>query len=124
MRNTIDLGHLPVAMINKALGFDLEPGPLLLDDAAFAHIAEDHPADLDAFFAIWRLAKPPNFAGQGWRSDDEKFQIVWGFDGSIVKVIVGRHWRPSTYRVVSGYCITRQRLCRERFDRTLVPLLY
>ena len=41
----IDLGILPVDLINNALGTELEPGRARLSRTAHRHMAEDHPAD-------------------------------------------------------------------------------
>ena len=118
-----DLGELPITMINKVLGHDLEPGRLLLDHAGHCHIAERHPADLDICLEVLGVGRPPHFVGQAPRSDD-KLQMVWRLNDPIVMVVFGRHWTQGFYRVVTSYRISRERLDRERRERTLVPILH
>jgi hypothetical protein len=122
-RSTIDLGDLPVATINKALGHDLEPGRLLLEQGALRHIAERHGDDLHACrHALCGHQGAPHFVGQT-RSIENRFELVWGFADPIVMVVVGRAWWPGIYCVVTGYCITRDRLDKERRAGTLVRIL-
>jgi hypothetical protein len=47
----IDLGPLPVDLINAALGTELEPGNARLSAAAHRHMATDHAADYPACIA-------------------------------------------------------------------------
>ena len=39
----LDLGPLPVDLVNRTLGTELDPGRVRLSVRAHRHIAEDHP---------------------------------------------------------------------------------
>ncbi len=43
--SAVDLGPLPVDLINRTLGTELDPGRVRLSARAHRHIAEDRPDD-------------------------------------------------------------------------------
>jgi hypothetical protein len=61
----VDLGQLPVGIINAVLGTELEPGRVRLSEQAHRHMAEDHPDDYAVCFPVLAAAiATPTFIGQ------------------------------------------------------------
>ena len=61
----LDLGPLPVDLINRTLGTELEPGRVRLSARAHRHIAEDHPDDYQTCMAALPGAvAAPTYIGQ------------------------------------------------------------
>ena len=88
----IDLGPLPVDLINDALDTELEPGRARLSRMAHQHMAIDHPADYPV--CIVELAAAiagPTFIGQapGHSRNFEMIRRVGRADGSVVLVAIG-----------------------------------
>lgn len=60
-----DLGDLPVALVNAALGTELVPGLVRLSRQAHRHMARDHAADYpDCLAALPLAVTAPTFIGQ------------------------------------------------------------
>jgi hypothetical protein len=88
----IDLGPLPVDLINAALGTELEPGHARLSRTAHRHIATDHPADYPVCIAELAAAiARPTFIGQapGHSRNFEMIRRISRPDGSVVLVAIG-----------------------------------
>jgi hypothetical protein len=88
----IDLGPLPVDLINDALDTELEPGRARLSTTAHRHMATDHPADYPV--CIVELAAAivtPTFIGQapGHSRNFEMIRRIGRADGSVVLVAIG-----------------------------------
>lgn len=59
------VGPLPVEIINRCLGTDLEPGDVWVSSHAHRHIAEDHPADYPTIIAaLYEIVSTPLYVGQ------------------------------------------------------------
>ena len=89
----IDLGPLPVDLINDALGTDLEPGHARPGEAAHRHMAVDHPADYPVCIAeIEAVIASPPFIGQAPRHNRnfEMIRRAGRADGSAVLAAVGQ----------------------------------
>jgi hypothetical protein len=72
----IDLGPLPVELINHVLATELEPGGVRLSERAHQHIAEDHPRDYALCLASLRKAiAEPSFIGHAPKHNGN-FEIV------------------------------------------------
>ena len=72
----VDLGELPVDLINLTLGTELEPGNAILTAVAHRHIAEDHPEEYPIVIAhLPLLIAAPSYIGQSPRHN-ESFEIV------------------------------------------------
>ena len=105
----LDLGWLPVDLINRTLGIELEPGRVRLSTRAHRHVAEDHPDDYATCLAALPTAiTAPSYVGQA-PHHGENFQLVKrvpGLQGRMVLVAVGLE--PDgrgDYRVRSTYLI-------------------
>jgi hypothetical protein len=87
----IDLGPLPVKLINDALGTELEPGRARLSRTAHRHMAVDHPADYPICIAeIAPAIATPTFIGQA-PEHGRNFEIIRRIgraDGSVVLVAI------------------------------------
>ena len=62
----LDLGPLPVSLVNATLDTELEPGNVRLSVSARNHIAERHPDDYDACLAALTggCVQEPTYIGQ------------------------------------------------------------
>ena len=122
---SIDLGPLPVEMINATLGTELEPGRARLSAQAHRHVAEDHPDDYAACIAALPLAvAEPSFVGQG-PGHTRNFEMVRRIaraDGRVVLVAIGLEMdEKGEYRVRSCYLISAETVDERRRARRLLP---
>jgi hypothetical protein len=68
----IDLGPLPVGLINDAVGTEPEPGHARLSKAAHLHMVIDHPTDYPVCIAaIVAVIASPTFIGQAPQHRDD-----------------------------------------------------
>ncbi len=88
----VDLGPLPVDLINAALNTELEPGYARLSRTAHRHMATDHAADYPVCIAeIAATIAAPTFIGQA-PEHGRNFEMVRRIgraDGSAVLVAIG-----------------------------------
>jgi hypothetical protein len=116
--SAIDLGPLPVDLINDALGTELEPGHARLSKAAHKHMAIDHPADYPVCIAELAAAiAAPTFVGQSPRHvrNFEMIRRIGRPDGSVVLVAVGLEPdRSGDYRIRTCYLLEAAKLERRR----------
>ncbi len=123
----IDLGPLPVNLVNAVLGTELEPVQVPLSERAHQHIAEDHPADYPHCFRSLRLAiSAPSFIGQAPKRTGN-FEILRRInhpDGKVVLVAIGLEMdQRGNYRVRSAYLVNAQTVDeRRRAGRLKAPL--
>jgi hypothetical protein len=119
----VDLGPLPVDLINAVLGTDLESGLVRLSERAHQHMAEDHPADYALCFASLRLAvSAPSFIGQAPKrtGNFEMLRRVNHPDGKVVLVAIGLETDPAgEYRVRSAYLVSAQTVDERRRGGTV-----
>ena len=115
---SIDLGPLPVDIINAALGTELEPGRARLSTAAHAHMAADHPGDYAACLAALPDAvSAPSFIGQapGHTRNFELVRRIGRPDGQVVLVAVAIDLDEAVeYRVRSCYLISAETVDQRR----------
>jgi hypothetical protein len=121
----LDLGPLPVDVINGALGTELEPGRVRLSAQAHRHIAEDHPADYAACIAVLPTAiASPSFIGQapGHTRNFEMVRRIARPDGQAVLVAIGLEVDDAgDYRVRSCYLISAATVDARRRAGRLIP---
>jgi hypothetical protein len=122
----IDLGPLPIDLINAILGTELDPGIVRLSETAHRHIAEDHPADYALCFASLRIAiSAPSFIGQAPKrtGNFEVLRRVNHPDGKVVLVAIGLETDAAgEYRVRSAYLVSAQTVDeRRRAGRLKAP---
>ncbi len=105
----LDLGWLPVDLINRTLGTEIEPGRVRLSGRAHRHIAEDHPGDYATCMkALPSAIAAPTYIGQAphHARNIELVKRVRGIEGWMVLVAVGLEAdRRGDYRVRSAYLI-------------------
>ena len=120
----IDLGPLPVELINATLGTELEPGRVRLSTQAHRHIAEDHPDDYTTCIAALPDAiTTPSFIGQGpgHTRNFEMVRRVARADGQAVLVAIGLEVDDKgEYRVRSCYLISADKVDERRRTRRLL----
>ena len=105
----VDLGPLPVDLINRTLGTELDPGRVRLSSRAHRHIAEDHPDDYPTCIAaLPRVVDAPTYIGQAphHARNIELVKRFRGVQGWMVLVAVGLEQdRRGDYRVRSSYLV-------------------
>lgn len=110
----LDLGPLPVDLVDEALGTELMPGRVRLSRTAHRHMATDHPADYPACIAhIAATVAMPTFIGQspGHSRNFEMIRRVGPTNGPAVLVAIGLE--PDglgDYRVRSCYLIEARKV--------------
>jgi hypothetical protein len=124
---TIELGALPVDLINRALGTELAPGRVRLSVQAHRHMAEDHPGDYAACMAALPLAiASPSFIGQA-PSHSRNFEMIRRVaraDGQVVLVAIGLETDGAgAYSVKSCYLVTGAKVeARRQAGRLIIPI--
>lgn len=118
----IDLGPLPVEEINATLGLHLEPGSVILSEAAQKHIVFRHPYDYAAYLAhVGTVIKDPSYAGDDLKNNGkiELIRRVPGADGLLVALVVkpDAHGR---YHVASFYTVSQSKIDKRREKRTVM----
>jgi hypothetical protein len=124
---SIDLGPLPTAAVNAAIGADLVPGRVRLSAQAHRHMAEDHADDYQACFAALPLAiASPSFAGQapGQTRNFELIRRIARPDGKSVLVAIGLEPDDAgDYRVRSCYLVRADTVDERRRNGRLRAVL-
>ncbi len=119
----LDLGWLPVDLINRTLGTELDPGRVRLSGRAHRHIAEDHPNDYATCMkALPSAIAAPTYIGQAphHAGNIELVKRVRGVQGWMVLVAVGLEPdRRGDYRVRSAYLIREATVEGRRLRRHL-----
>ena len=120
----LDLGWLPVDLINRTLGTELEPGRVRLSARAHRHIAEDHPDDYATCSAALPTAiAAPSYIGQAPHHGDnfELVRRVRGLQGRMVLVAVGLEPdKRGDFRVRTAYLIKEATVERRRLEGWLL----
>ncbi len=115
----IDLGQLPVDLINATLGTEMEPGRARLSRVAHQHMAEGHPADYPLCIAALKAGAitTTTFIGQD-PSHAGNFVIVKRIglpDGRAVLVAIGLEPNvQGNYSVRTSYLIPQRTLDARR----------
>lgn len=123
------IGPLPVALINRALGTELEPGDVWVSKACHEHIAVDHPDDYPVIKAnLIDILRSPTYAGQDVRKGSG-FYLVKRVDPAVEgrrHALVAIALEPNmhgTYNVKSAYLI-KENDVEKRRQRGVLKLLY
>ena len=121
------LGPLPVDVINRALGTELEPGNARLSAIAHRHMAMDHPNDYEACVAALADAiASPTFVGQA-PNHVRNFEIVKRVarpDRRAVLVAIGIEMdEAGEYRVRTCYLVEPGKVDTRRANGTLRQVL-
>jgi len=111
----IILGVLPVDLINRTLGTELEPGDAILTATADRHIANDHPNDYGLVKASLGLViESPTYIGQS-PHHAESFELVRRVVGSngidiVLAAITLTRNEYGNYNVHSAYRLTEEKV--------------
>ena len=114
---TIVLGLLPVDVINRTLGTELEAGEAILTVRAQDHIAEDHPEDRNLVMAnLQAVITNPTYIGQS-PHHGAAFELVRRviLPGTDKHVLAAVHLIPNasgSYSVHSAYVINQAKVDR------------
>jgi len=119
----LDLGPLPVGLVNATIGTELEPGHARLSPSAHRHMAEDHPADYPICIAALASAiAAPTFIGQDPKHG-RNFVIVKRVglqDGRAVLVAIGLEPEAGgNYAVRTSYLIPQRPIDARRAAKRL-----
>jgi hypothetical protein len=123
----LDLGPLPVDLINATIGTELEPGRARLSRSAHRHIAKDHAADYTICMAALQAdaITAPTFIGQD-PSHAGNFVLVKRVglpDGRAVLVAIGLEPDDGgNYSVRTSYLIPQRTIdARREAKRLKIP---
>ncbi len=123
----IDFPALPVDLINRILGTELEPGPAHMSGLAHRHAATDHAADYPICIAnLAAVIAEPTFIGQAPKHSEniELIRRVPGAGGAAVLVAVGIQLdADGRYRIKSMYLVGEAELNSKRAKGTIKPVL-
>ncbi len=119
----IELGLLPVDLVNSALGTELVPAPVRLSAQAHRHIAKDHPEDYEVCIAALSIAiQAPSFIGQAPKHT-RNFEIIRRIartDGRVVLVAISLECeRDGCYAVRTSYLLEATKLEARRQKGTV-----
>ena len=121
----LDLGWLPVDLVNRTLGTELDPGRVRLSRRAHRHMAEDHPDDYPTCIAALPAAiAAPSYIGQAPHHgrNIEFVKRVRGRKSSMVLVAIGLEVdERGDYRVRLAYLIKEAALEHRRQTGRLFP---
>lgn len=116
-KKAILLGPLPVDLINRTLGTELDAGDAVLTARAQDHITKDHPDDfILVMHCIELVIKDPTYIGQSPHHGSE-FELVRyvkmaGSDGAVLAAVSLTPNDFGNYNVHSAYVIPQARVDR------------
>lgn len=122
----IPLGPLPVDMINRTLGLDLEPGEVVFTAAAQRHAIKRHADDYAKCVPhLGQAISSPSFVGDDFKnpSSFELVVRVAALGGVLVAVGVERD-ASGHYRVYSAYPVSGTTIENRRQKNHLKPPLW
>jgi hypothetical protein len=109
----LNVGPLPVATINMALGTALKPGAAHFSALAQEHADDRHPADFALCMgSITRIVRAPDYVGRGPNAADG-FELVGVVNQGKSLVLIALKMEPDEdgrYIVASAYSIKQSRL--------------
>lgn len=113
----IVLGPLPVDLINRTLGTELDTGDAILSVRAQQHIAEDHPDDRDLVMScLEQVIQEPVYIGQSPHHGDAielvRYVKIPGRDGVVLAAVSLIPNDFGNYNVHSAYVISQERVDR------------
>ena len=119
---------LPVDVVNKVLGLELDPGEVWVSRACHKHIAEDHP---DAYAACYHqldiVISDPSFLGQSPKHNDAIEvirRLVIGQNQAIVLAAVSMETNQyRNYNVRSVYLIEQDDLDMRRRANRIISVI-
>jgi len=124
-RKAFRVGPLPAAIINRALGTELDVADVWVSKACHEHIANDHPEDYPVIFAnLIDILRSPTYAGQDPRHGSS-FYLVKQIESGGDFVLVAIGLEPSgfgTYNVKSAYSIRQHDVDSRRLKGALKVL--
>ncbi len=112
----LELGPLPHGELNRALGLELEPGPVVFTVPAQRHALQSHPNDFHSCLPFVALAvKEPSYAGDDFKNPG-KIELIRRMpdkQGLLVAIILEPDSR-GRYRVASMYPIPQKVIDQRR----------
>ena len=126
-RKAFRVGPLPVDVINRALGSDLEAADVWVSKACHSHIADDHPEDYPIIMAnIIDILRSPSYAGQDAQHGDgfylvKRVQAPGDREFALVAISM-EITTHGTYNVKSAYIIKQNDVDSRRLKGALKVL--
>lgn len=127
-RKAFRIGPLPAALINKALGTELDVADVWVSKACHGHIADAHPDDYHVVMAnIVDILRSPTYAGQDAHNPKGFYlvkRIEVPIDGrEFVLVAIALELSAyGTYNVKSAYTIKQEQVDSRRLKGALKVL--
>ncbi|MEK6542690.1 MAG: hypothetical protein AABZ45_11305 [Pseudomonadota bacterium] len=122
------IGPLPVEIINRALGTELDSADVWVSKACHAHIALDHPEDYPVIKAnIIDILRSPTYAGQDARGGNGFYLVkriepgVGTREFALVAIALEQN-RHGSYNVKSAYLIKQSHIDSRRLNGALKTL--
>jgi hypothetical protein len=115
--HAINLGPLPVDLINATIGLDLEAGNAWLSKAAHKHMADKHSADYPLCIAhLADAISAPSYIGQDPKQADNFILIkrVQNVEGGLLVAIAIWLNQYGSYNVRTAYRESPDRIERRR----------
>lgn len=120
------VGPLPAALINRALGTELDPADVWVSKAAHRHIAEDHPDDYALVKAnIVDIITSPTYVGQDPKHGGNFYLIrrVGIESDTPILIAIGLELSPhGTYSIRTAYSISEDDVLGRRLRGSLHAL--
>ena len=111
----VDLGPLPVDLIEDLFGHELEPGGVVLTQAALDHVKRSHPKDWARCLPfVRRVVAEPTYIGDDTKNR-AKVEFVGrmpGGEGLLVAVVI--EMRRGCYHVASFYPVSQAKIDNRR----------
>jgi hypothetical protein len=126
-RKAFRIGPLPVDLINRALGTEMDPGDVWVSKACHGHMADDHPDDYPLIMAnIVDILLAPTYAGQDAKNGNN-FYVVKRVepveDREFALVAIGLEMTEhGNYNVKSAYTIKQADVDSRRLKGALQVL--
>jgi hypothetical protein len=127
-RKAFRIGPLPAALINKALGTELDVADVWVSKACHGHIADDHPDDYQIVMAnLIDILRSPSYAGQD-AHNPKGFYLVKRVETPVngrefVLVAIGLELSAfGTYNVKSAYTMKQGQVNSRRLKGALKVL--
>lgn len=113
----LNLGPLPVEVINATLGTELEPGSVILSRAAQAHVLKRHPEDYSTCLPhVGTVVINPLYIGDDHRNPDkiELIAKVGAVDAFVLVAVCIEPDKDGDYYVSSFYPIDQEKINQRR----------
>lgn len=124
-KRDVNLGPLPVALINRVLGYELEAGDLVLKFAAQIHAEKRHPEEFSVMFpALAEVLASALYVGDD-HNNPNKIELIGKIqnrDQFILIAVTIEVDNDGSYKVVSFYPVSQNKI-QNRREKGFLKLL-